>query len=95
MSGEKEGRAGGGSSRVACPLTEMNDAPDSLATALASSVLPQPGGPKRRTPHDGERPEGVEERRVSQQRARSKQASGTPSSQQAQRRVGSSHVSGR
>lgn len=28
----------------------MNVAPDSLASALASIVLPHPGGPYRRTP---------------------------------------------
>lgn len=35
------------------PLTEMKFIPVSLATALARSVLPHPGGPASRTP-DGE-----------------------------------------
>ncbi|KAH3673975.1 hypothetical protein OGATHE_001955 [Ogataea polymorpha] len=36
--------------RSSGPLTEMKLAFDSLATALASSVLPQPGGPHISTP---------------------------------------------
>ena len=35
------------------PLTDMKLIPDSLAIALASRVLPHPGGPAKRTP-DGE-----------------------------------------
>ncbi|RNA30842.1 ribosome biogenesis atpase rix7 [Brachionus plicatilis] len=32
------------------PLTDMKFTPDSLAIALASSVLPQPGGPTIKMP---------------------------------------------
>lgn len=38
------------------PLTEMKFAPLSLAMALASSVLPQPGGPYSKTPAGTVRP---------------------------------------
>lgn len=38
------------------PLIEMKLAFDSFATALATSVLPQPGGPYKRTPAGAERP---------------------------------------
>ncbi|KAH3663659.1 hypothetical protein OGAPHI_005060 [Ogataea philodendri] len=38
------------------PLTEMKLADTSVATALAKRVLPVPGGPKNKTPFDGERP---------------------------------------
>mmetsp|Transcript_27219 Transcript_27219/g.60264 ORF Transcript_27219/g.60264 Transcript_27219/m.60264 type:complete len:626 (+) Transcript_27219:604-2481(+) len=38
------------------PLTEMKFAPDWLASALASSVLPQPGGPKNSTPAGTSKP---------------------------------------
>ena len=35
------------------PFTEMKLVPDSLATALAMSVFPVPGGPYRRMPFPG------------------------------------------
>ncbi|KAH3679974.1 hypothetical protein WICMUC_000717 [Wickerhamomyces mucosus] len=38
------------------PLTEMKLAETSVATALANKVLPVPGGPKKRTPFDGDKP---------------------------------------
>mmetsp|Transcript_46535 Transcript_46535/g.75624 ORF Transcript_46535/g.75624 Transcript_46535/m.75624 type:complete len:341 (-) Transcript_46535:129-1151(-) len=41
------------------PLTAMKLAPLALAVALASSVLPQPGGPKRRTPTGTVRPSSL------------------------------------
>ena len=37
-------------------LMEMKFAPDSFATALATRVLPQPGGPKSSTPQAADRP---------------------------------------
>ncbi|KAH3658912.1 hypothetical protein OGATHE_006638 [Ogataea polymorpha] len=38
------------------PLTEMKLAETSVATAFAKRVLPVPGGPKNKTPFEGERP---------------------------------------
>ena len=38
------------------PATEKNGTPASPATARASSVFPQPGGPKSRTPFGGTAP---------------------------------------
>ena len=38
------------------PMTRMKQASVRLATALAHSVLPVPGGPKRRTPFGGSMP---------------------------------------
>jgi len=38
------------------PFTEMKLAFDSFETALATRVLPQPGGPYKRTPAGAERP---------------------------------------
>lgn len=42
--------------RSSGPLTEMKLIPASLATALASRVLPQPGGPQSNTPEGAEIP---------------------------------------
>jgi hypothetical protein len=38
------------------PLMEMKLALDSLETALATKVLPQPGGPYKRTPAGADKP---------------------------------------
>jgi hypothetical protein len=42
--------------RSSGPFTEIKLIPASLATALASSVLPQPGGPQSNTPEEAEIP---------------------------------------
>ena len=42
--------------RSSGPLTEIKLAFDSFATALATRVLPQPGGPYKRTPAGADNP---------------------------------------
>ena len=41
---------------ISGPLSEMKYASDALATAFASSVFPQPGGPWSSTPFGGSIP---------------------------------------